>query len=155
VSFDITADGRLDSIGWTRPGSEDAFLWLDRNGNGVVDDGSELFGNAARLRNGERATSGFELLKEFDSNNDGIIDSRDPIWQSLRLWFDRNHNGISEPSEMECVADSDIVGLRLNYRFSTRRDQFGNLFRWKSNAIRMGPRGNLREEPFYDVVLAH
>src|SRR5215470_4709611 len=88
VSFDINGDGRQDQIGWTAEDSRIAFLWLDRDGNGKPDSGLELFGNATRLADGSRAANGFEALTEFDANNDGLIDSRDPIWSRLMLWID-------------------------------------------------------------------
>ncbi len=74
VLFDINADGVKDSVGWTRSGDLDGFLAIDRNGNGVIDNGSELFGTATRLRNGRLARNGFEALADLDDNHDGKID---------------------------------------------------------------------------------
>lgn len=71
VLFDIDGDGQLNRIGWTSREGDDAFLALDRNGNGFIDDGTELFGNATRLRSGLAAANGFDALAEFDENGDG------------------------------------------------------------------------------------
>ena len=77
--FDIDADGYSESVTWVSPEARDAFLFLDRNGNGIVDDGSELFGDATYLFSGEIAQHGYEALAEFDlfeygGNGDGVID---------------------------------------------------------------------------------
>src|SRR5947209_10400579 len=96
VQFDIRADGHKYMMGWTDRSSDIGFLALDRNGNGVIDDGSELFGNATPLANGTRASNGFVALGRYDENQDGVIDKSDRIWNSLLLWVDRNHDGISQ-----------------------------------------------------------
>src|SRR5262245_26889770 len=67
-----------------------ALLALDRNDNGVIDDGSELFGTATRKRDGTLAKNGFDALAEFDLNGDGKIDERDAVYSRLRLWIDAN-----------------------------------------------------------------
>src|SRR4051812_19872847 len=96
VLFDMSGSGHPRPMGWTAAGADEAFLWLDRNNNGKVTSGAELFGNFTPLQNGQLARNGFEALRELDTNNDGVIDERDPIWSRLMLWRDLNHNGISE-----------------------------------------------------------
>lgn len=132
VLFDITGDGHADTMGWTARGSSLAFLALDRNGNGSIDDGRELFGDATPLANGTRATNGFEALQEFDSNRDGVIDDRDPIWSSLVLWTDTNHDATSAASELQPIAASAVRAIDLAYRAVGRRDAYGNLFRYEA-----------------------
>ncbi len=146
VLFDITASGTPLRIGWTAPGAEEAFLWLDRNHNGRVDDGSELFGTATTLRGGQRAPNGFVALAEFDSNGDGVIDANDEVWSALQLWIDRNHDGISQPDEIQPISTSSISSISLEYHLTGRHDQYGNEFRFE---------GRLREgrhsRTFYDI----
>ena len=135
VYFDIDADGQPENLTWVSPGAQDAFLFLDRNGNGVVDDGSELFGNATFLISGERAKHGYEALEEFDlfengGNQDGVIDDADSIYSILEVWIDSNANGNHESLESRSLAEADVLTIGLNYRESRRTDSHGNQFRY-------------------------
>lgn len=72
---------------------------LDRNGNGSIDNGGELFGDQVILKDGSKSESGFEALAELDDNGDGIIDNKDSAFANLRVWIDANHNGKSDSNE--------------------------------------------------------
>ncbi len=125
VLFDLDADGEKDLTGWTA-GSDDAFLCLDLDRNGVIDDGGELFGDNTLLPDGSKALNGFEALAQYDSNSDGKIDKNDRIWPYLRLWCDSNHNGISEKDELIPIMVSRVEKISLDYSYMNRWDN-GNL----------------------------
>ena len=112
-------------LAWTAAGTAMAFLALDRNHNTVIDDGSELFGNATPI--GDRAAAnGFEALAQYDVNEDGIIDANDSAWASLLLWTDLNHDGVSQASEIMSLDASTVSVIGLDYHWTGRRDSSGN-----------------------------
>ena len=136
VDFDILNIGFPQHLAWTARRSTNAFLVLDRNRNGRIDNGGELFGNIT-LQPESADPNGFIALAEFDKaenggDADGKITRNDTVFRKLRLWIDSNHNGISEPEELYRLPSLDIVGLRLNYTESDRVDQFGNEFRYRA-----------------------
>ena len=134
VSFDITGTGQVEQLSWTCAGSDDAFLAMDRNGNGSIDNGTELFGNFTPqpLPLDGRARNGFWALTELDSNADGKIDSKDATFSRLLLWQDLNHNGASEPTELFTMTTLGLSSIELEYKESRRRDAYGNEFRYRA-----------------------
>jgi hypothetical protein len=135
VLFDMNADGIAEPMAWTRAGEPVAFLVLDRNGNGRIDNGGELFGNHSVLPSGQPVTNGFEALAYYDQhsgNGDGVVDSRDGIWASLRLWIDWNHDGISQEGELYRMEDWLISSVSLQFQTVNRRDGYGNVYRLRA-----------------------
>lgn len=136
VLFDLDANSSPEQIAWTSANSDDAFLALDRSGNGLIDNGKELFGDVTLQPNSDEP-NGFLALAEFDKperggNLDNQIDASDSVFAQLKLWQDRNHNGISESNELQNLSQSDIRVIELRYRESRRTDEHGNRFRYRA-----------------------
>lgn len=139
IVFDINGDGRSDRIAWSSADSDDAWLALDRNNNGLVDNGLELFGNstsqpappAGEARNGFLALAVFDELTN-GGNVDGKINYQDAIFTELRLWQDVNHNGISEANELKTLSELGLATLDLDYKSSRRTDEHGNKFKYRA-----------------------
>ena len=157
VTFDLDADGTPDRVTWTSADGDDAFLALDVNQNGRIDDGAELFGNAMVLKTGVRASNGYAALAHLDTtaaggDGDGVITAADAIFEMLRLWIDRNHNGVSDDGELLTLSDGGVVALDTRFTESNHMDSYRNLFRYKSQARLRAMNGQEHTSNTYDVL---
>lgn len=137
VLFDIDSEGEPKFITWSAAGRGQAFLVVDLSGNGLIDDGGELFGTGTYLhRDGRLATHGFDAMAQYDEpalggNADGVLDSRDAIWRRLRLWSDVNHDAVSAPHEIHELHEYGVVALELGFVETAEFDRHGNWHRYR------------------------
>jgi len=105
VMFDMDNDGVADATGWVD--GRDGILVMDDNGNSLIDNQSEMFGNTEKLA--------YKHLAEYDTNGDGRITQEDSVWSKLEMWVDGNVNGVSEPHELMNLDDIGIEEIDLDY----------------------------------------
>ncbi|WP_232831085.1 calcium-binding protein, partial [Peristeroidobacter agariperforans] len=113
VHFDLDNSGFAESTSWVH--ATDGLLVLDRNDNGYIDGGAELFGTETLLANGQYAENGYEALAEFDTDGDGTISASDSIFAELRVWQDANSNGVAESGELLALSDLGISSIQVGY----------------------------------------
>lgn len=140
VYFDVNGDYMPDHVQWVRPRGDEAFLALDRNANGVVDNGTELFGVGTPMAlEGGSAPNGFVGLAQYDQpsmggNDDGAITSADAIWRRLSLWRDANADGISTRTEMLTLPAAGIRALETIPKLRKYQDAAGNIIPYWARA---------------------
>ena len=111
--FDLQGSGMKHKVGWIA--KDTGLLALDLNGNGKIDSGRELFGDFTKLKSGALASNGYQALAQYDSNKDGIVNSKDKIFSKLVLWVDANGDGITQKGELKSLASLGITGVSVNF----------------------------------------
>ena len=129
VSFDIDGDGDLEQVAWTEPGAAVALLAIDRNGDGRITTGAELFGSFSVPRAGSGPNALIETFKATDAPLSGAVQHGHKLYEQLLLWVDENHNGNSEESELRPVKEV-FTAIGLGFVKQHRLDQHGNIVRY-------------------------
>jgi hypothetical protein len=121
ILFDANGDTIKTGTAWA--GADDGMLVWDRNGNGSIDSGQELFGDETLLANGQKAAHGFAALSDLDKGSvingvtvgsgDGVFDAQDAQYANLRIWRDLNQDGISQANELKSLADTGVTSIKL------------------------------------------
>lgn len=124
VFFDHDGNNLAENTGWVS--ADDGLLVLDKDNSGYIETGDELFGNNTRDSSGIIAMNGFEALREHDSNNDGIINNQDNIWEDLKVWQDKNSNALVDSGELISLNDIQISSINLNYKTRNITDENNN-----------------------------
>ncbi|MFZ6870506.1 putative Ig domain-containing protein [Undibacterium sp. Di27W] len=165
ILFDHDGDGLKTATGWVA--SDDGFLALDRNGNGTIDTGAELFGDSTPLYIGGKAVDGFAALADQDSNHDGKVDSQDTHWSELRVWRDLNQDGLSQVGELFSLDQVGIVSFNVaktsNSVFLANGNQIADLGTYTKKDGNKGTVGeagqvadvNLAEDTFHSKFTDH
>ena len=109
VLFDHDADGVKTGTGWVAAG--DGLVVRDINKNGQIDSGREIFGDNTILSNGQKAKDAFEAIADLDANKDGKVDAKDAAFSELKIWNDKNQNGISEASELKTLTELGVTSI--------------------------------------------
>jgi hypothetical protein len=154
VKFDISGTGAPVQMGWIAQGADNAFLALP-GADGVVHNGMQLFGDFTPQPVSDHP-NGFAALAIYDDpknggNGDGVIDSRDAIFSSLRLWIDTNHDGICQPEELHTLPSLGVNSISLTYKLSEKTDQYGNVFRYRGKVNPDDPDASHVDRTAYDV----
>jgi len=139
VNFDLKGQGATQQTGWVAP-DRGAFLAIDLNNNGKIDDGRELFGQASKLANGQDAVNGFEALAAYDKNKDGVIDAKDPVFKKLKLWFDLKTDGRTQRGELVSLNRMNVKKISLEYKEVAQDKQMDNENRVLYRAKFFGPK---------------
>jgi hypothetical protein len=156
VKFDLAGEGTRVQTGWVNPSM--GFLAMDKNGNGRIDDGTELFGEATRLSNGKISKNGYTALADLDENNDGVVSSADSRFGSLLVWLDSNGNGVTENGELRSLASLQIEKLGVAYSPSVRHGNpkmFENDVRYEARywgPARCGIEGCLSFDVYFSTI---
>ena len=124
VMFDISGSGVQQSVGWVA--ADDGFLVRDLNSNGLIDSGTELFGDATTLANGTKSTDGFAALADLDANQDGVVNASDAAFSQLRVWRDLDQDGVTDAGELQTLASLGVAGLNVAATSHTQTLTNGN-----------------------------
>jgi hypothetical protein len=111
ITFDHNADGIRTASAWAA--ADDGLLAFDRDGNGTIDSGRELFGNNTVLANGQLAADGYAALRELDSNADGVLNAADAAYTQLRIWRDLDQDGNSDAGELQLLDQVGVTQINL------------------------------------------
>lgn len=153
ILFDHNADGVKTATGWVN--ANDGLLVWDRNGNGTIDNGRELFGDATVKSDGTLATNGFNALADLDANHDGIVNAEDSGFANLKVWRDLSQDGISQSNELFSLDAYQIAGINLaNITVNTAQGNGNTLAETGSYIFSDGTTGlagdiNLTNNTFY------
>ena len=154
--FDLDNNGFAEKTSWV--GAKEGLLAYDKNGDGIINGGNELFGDRTLMKDSKTlASSGFTALAEYDNNKDGKIDSNDAIYTLLRIWQDSDGDGIASAGELKQLVDLGIVSIGLSYNNTGVTDGANNIqvrtgtFTLADGSTRMTGEYLLNRNPVYSV----
>jgi Ca2+-binding RTX toxin-like protein len=125
VFYDLDSNGLAEQTGWVD--GNDGILAIDKNSDGIIEGGDEIFGDHTILSDGSTAPDGFTALASFDSNHDGKVDATDANFSSLLVWQDANQDGASSTSELKTLTQAGIQSISLQKASVGTTDANGNV----------------------------
>ncbi|CAG0990149.1 partial Leukotoxin, partial [Methylophilaceae bacterium] len=149
ANFDHDGNGFAESTGWVD--RDDGLLVRDIDGNGLIDNGRELFGNQTILASGQKAVHGFAALAELDGNGDGKVDSLDAGWASLKIWKDMDGDGYTSAGELISLEEAGVGSLNIDYASSTEVDASGNEHRQVGSYLSSAGESRAMTDVWFDV----
>ncbi len=152
ATFDLSRNGVSQTTDW--PAHQTPWLALDRNGNGRIDSGAELFGSSTKIGSGVFADNGFSALRQLDDNHDGFITAEDAAWSQLTLWRDRDADRVSSSAELSPLSSETLVAIQLDYHIDRRCDARGNCEVERASFWFRDELGQTRRGSIIDVHLA-
>lgn len=147
--FDNDGDGIRSATGWV--GKPDGILVRDLNENGKIESGAELFGEQTKLRDGTLVHDGFAALSDLDSNGDGLLDSSDVAFMSIKVWRDANGNGVTDAGELLTLAALGITGISLASTHEHDGEVAGGSVAGSGTFIRTNPDGTTTQGALQDL----
>lgn len=131
--FDLQGTGLKHKVGWIA--KDTGLLALDLNGNGKIDNGRELFGDFTKLKSGGLASNGYEALAEYDTNKDGVIDTKDKVFSKLVVWVDGNGDGITQKGELKSLKKIGITAIGVKYEQAAADERIQHRESVKKNLV--------------------
>jgi hypothetical protein len=152
VVFDFSPGPPLERVAWPTQPDIVPFVVEDRNGNGAIDNRSELIGSASPQGSGAER-NGFNALSLYDTDGDGVVSPNDAAFSRLQLWFDVNRDGLTQRLELVSLSSAGVIGLSLRYQAVERRDEWGNIIAYRSRAFIRRRGGGVQSVWLYDPFL--
>ncbi|MFH0785094.1 MAG: hypothetical protein V2B20_24495, partial [Pseudomonadota bacterium] len=149
IQFDLDNNGFRETVGWV--GADDGLLALDKNGDGQITGGTELFGNHTILASGGKAANGFSALAEYDDNKDGRIDANDAVFSQLKVWRDLDADGVSDAGELIGLAETGVARLNLTITASSGKDAQGNDHRLVGSYVDTGGASHTMTDVWFTI----
>ena len=166
ITFDLANNGSPGCFSWPAQGSGNAWLVYDRNGDGKISNGTEMFGDYTPQPTPPAGViaNGFTALAVYDVNHDLVIDRNDPIWPNLKLWIDTHCAAnptqpcVSLPSELYSLTSKGINSISIVYSPDEKTDAYGNVFKYYAQTnpkpiYDQLPNNPSQERRMYDVDL--
>jgi hypothetical protein len=161
VPYDLTGDGHPQWYAWQKRGDH-RIGWLalpDKDGR--VPNGKYLFGNYSPDEDfpNPNQNNGWKALAEYTEKDNGgcggpNITPCDSVYSKLRVWVDKNHDGVAQPDELYTLPQIGIASIGTSYEETKIADEYGNWYRYKGQINPLGRPAGSRVNPVaYDVYL--